>query len=325
MPRYKLVNKLLLLKSKKPMRSILVVLLTFLFFNACDDGDIITVNLEFEDDLSLCENDVDNYTVYKVRTDPEESLSLVFPRNAENDLLFNPEVSPYEVKFGINNTSVFFNYRTYNQTPEFCNTIINSDIIIREDYAAQTSTTDNVTVTATFVDSDSDGISNEDEDDNLDGDSNYLTNPLDTDGDGLPNYIDDDDDNDNVLTIDEDDNLDGDNNPFTNPKDTDNDGIFNYLEEDDDGDGVLSRLEDENENRNPADDFLNDDDNLPRYLNPDASQEFPAPSPEFRVVTYTRTVTTTFLIENLGLDIIFSDLLDYGTYTQTETFSYDNN
>jgi len=38
-------------------------------------------------------------------------------------------------------------------------------------------------------------------------------------------------------------NADGDNDPLTNPLDTDMDGIPDYLDEDDDGDGVLTRYE----------------------------------------------------------------------------------
>ena len=304
------------------MRNIFVTLFALFLMMSCNDGDIITVNIDFDDiALELCENDISNYILYKTKSDPAESLSLIFPRTTANDLIFNPEVSPYEISFDLGVTNVF-NYRTYNQEPEFCTSIPNSNIIIQEDYEAQGGT---VNVVADFTDSDDDGIPNEDEDDNLDGDNNYLTNPLDTDNDGLPNYIDQDDDNDNVLTKDEDDDGDGDGNPATGFRDTDSDGIPDYLEEDDDDDGTITRLEDEDENRNPTDDFLTDTDDLPRYRNPNTNQEFLAPSPEFRVVSYTRTIRSTFTIENLGLEIISSDFLNFGTYTTTETFTYDNN
>jgi hypothetical protein len=49
--------------------------------------------------------------------------------------------------------------------------------------------------------------------------------------------------------------LDGDDNPLTNPKDTDDDGIPDYLDTDDDEDGVLTRDEDPDQNQNPTNNF----------------------------------------------------------------------
>jgi len=74
------------------------------------------------------------------------------------------------------------------------------------------------------LDNDNDNISNEDED--LDGDGDPANDN--TDGDLLPNYLDNDDDNDGVLTKDEDTNGDGD---PTND-DSDGDGVPNYLDKD---------------------------------------------------------------------------------------------
>ena len=56
----------------------------------------------------------------------------------------------------------------------------------------------------------------------------HWDNDDDTDGNGVPNYVDTDDDGDGVLTINEDLNNDGD---PTND-DSDNDGIPNYLDSD---------------------------------------------------------------------------------------------
>ena len=87
-------------------------------------------------------------------------------------------------------------------------------------------------------------------------DSNNDTNLAydDTDSDGLPNYLDNDDDGDLVLT-----NVEY---VFTTKNasvlmDTDNDGKPNYLDNDDDGDGVLTFKEDYNGNGNPTDDDTN--------------------------------------------------------------------
>ncbi|GGI56261.1 carboxypeptidase-like regulatory domain-containing protein [Winogradskyella haliclonae] len=76
-----------------------------------------------------------------------------------------------------------------------------------------------------FEDSDSDSVPDTLED--VDGDNN-LDND-DTDGDGIPNYLDQDDDGDGINTIDED--YDGDEDPTND--DTDSDGISNYLDDND--------------------------------------------------------------------------------------------
>lgn len=57
---------------------------------------------------------------------------------------------------------------------------------------------------------------------------------IDTDGDGLPNYLDPDSDNDGIADIDE----AGDTDLDTPPRDSDMDGTPDYLEADSDGDGV---------------------------------------------------------------------------------------
>ncbi len=86
----------------------------------------------------------------------------------------------------------------------------------------------------------------------------------DTDMDGLPNYLDNDDDGDLVLTSVE--------YVFTNKNvsaliDTDNDGKPNYLDKDDDGDGVLTFMEDYNGDGNPANDDTNNN-GVVDYIDP---------------------------------------------------------
>ena len=106
------------------------------------------------------------------------------------------------------------------------------------------------------VDYDNDGAETASEDLNANG--NLADD--DTDLDGIPNFIDNDDDGDLILTNEE----------YVFPKtnailDTDNDGIPNYLDNDDDGDGVLTINEDYNRNNNPLDDDTNND-GIPDYL-----------------------------------------------------------
>jgi hypothetical protein len=320
MERYNFTNPLFLLKINSNMRC-LYILFCFVFLTACDDGDILTVELEFDSSLEICDNIISEYVVFNTRTDPNESLSLVFPRIQDNILIFNPVVTPYIRTLPIDNSSVFFNYRTYNQEPVFCNSIPNSDIVIIDDYQG---TGGSVTITTTYEDSDDDGIPNEDEgaDPNNDGD---FTDSRDTDGDGLYDYIDQDDDNDNILTCNEDDNEDGDNNPFTNFKDTDNDGVADYLEEDDDGDGTITRLEDADNNGDPRNDYLTDTPGeLARYLREDVNQPFE----DFGLKSnsYTRKFVTKFIITNLGLEIINTTPFDFGSYLRTsEPVIFDPN
>jgi gliding motility-associated-like protein len=84
--------------------------------------------------------------------------------------------------------------------------------------------------------------------------------PLDTDGDGTPNYLDIDDDGDGISTIDEDINQNSD--PMDD--DTDGDGIANYLDDDDDNDGISTWEEDEFGDA--------DNDGILDHLDPDATE-----------------------------------------------------
>jgi hypothetical protein len=99
-------------------------------------------------------------------------------------------------------------------------------------------------------DDDGDGVPNAFEDFNGDGD---LTND-DIDGDGTPNYLDNDDDGDGIPTADEAVDVNG------NPIDTDGDGDVNYLDNDDDGDGLLSNFETGDTDADGVANYLDDDD-----------------------------------------------------------------
>lgn len=108
------------------------------------------------------------------------------------------------------------------------------------------------------ADDDNDGIPNVFEDFNGDGDKEND----DTDGDGIPNYLDNDDDGDGILTQYEAVDMDG------NPADTDGDGDVDYLDNDDDGDTLLTIDEnaDPNADGNPDDALDTDSDGVPDYL-----------------------------------------------------------
>ena len=117
-----------------------------------------------------------------------------------------------------------------------------------------------LSVTDCAIDADNDLIASADED--VNNDTNLAND--DTDFDGLPNYLDNDDDGDLILT-----NVEYVFGRITNGTlsmvDTDGDTIPNYLDNDDDGDGLLTFLEDYNSNGNPADDDTNSN-GIPDYL-----------------------------------------------------------
>lgn len=290
------------------MRSYLRVFVSFiLIIFSCNDGDVIDVILEFDQVLERCgDENADNYVIYDIRTDPNESLTLLFPVNSANTAIFNPTESPTTGSFNINGTSVRFNYRKYDGDPQglICEEIPDSNVSITEDYPAMSGT---VNYTSTFVDDDNDDVPSILEDINGNGD---LTDD-DTDGDGIPNYIDTDDDGDNVPTKDEnpDPNGDGD---LSDAQNTDGEDQPDYLDADDDNDGIITRYEDENLNENLFDDFA-DGGTAPRFLDVDAAEEFV--NDEFRANSFTRTVNVQFDVINVDIEILSSTFLELGTFT----------
>ncbi|WP_370392416.1 hypothetical protein [uncultured Winogradskyella sp.] len=286
---------------------------------ACDDGDIITVNLDFDKELNRCDNNAESYYVFDLRDDPSESIGVIFPRNADNALLFQNPTPPNEpVIIPINGTTARFIYRTYNRSvdnQELCGLIQASDLVILEDYEAETGS---IEVTVTVEDDDQDGVPTIFEGRGEPDENGNYPNAQDTDGDGIPDYLDRDDDGDNVPTRDELNDDDTDTDPNTNPLDTDGDGTPDYLDPDDDGDGVNTISEDEDGNQDPRDDVNPnaENPNLAFYLNAGEPNDFgnpgANPGPNWR--DYVRIVTTSFLVKGFDLDIIRGDEYNLGDY-----------
>lgn len=299
-----------------------VFVICFLLFS-CDDGDIITAELEFGNTFKAC----GELIVYKTKTQPNESLSLqigVTEGTTINSLLetvpsttnslFVDLVNPM-ISFPTGNQ---FNYRTYNNDPTtvdiFCNDVPPSNITITQDYS---STEVSAVFTVTLEEDDNDGIPAEFED--INGNGNLDDD--DTDGDGLPNYLDDDDDGDNVRTISESPNystVDG----LANALNTDaatGDTIPDYLDPDDDGDGVLTRDEEnDSQDQDPTND-ITDNSVGSDYLNDQVSTSVPATA--YREHTIGQTFEVRLLLMGINIAILSQDELDFGILQGSATTS----
>ena len=299
------------------MRIVLCLLCVGLLLSSCNDGDVLEVGLDFDQELAFCDQSSTTYLVFDIKQDPDESLSLVFPNNTTNALIFAPEETGYEEQLEINGSSVRFNYRTYNGNPSnlLCQLVPDPTTTIINDYEASSGT---VYTTTTFQDDDEDGIPTDVEDLNLDGDNNPDTMPTDSDGDGIPDYKDADDDNDNILTRFENPNYtaaDG----LTNAQNTDlelpnGDAIPDYLDPDDDGDGIPTRYEDEDLDDNPRNDFdeASETPDTARYLDPTATATFI--NDTLVANTYRRNYTVRFNITDIDLQILSTDEIFLGNY-----------
>lgn len=312
-------------------KSLLITLLSFLCLT-CDDGDIITVEFDFDNTFRACGDIV----FYKTKTEPAESLSMrlttpvitlesLTAYTFENGDNINPVLTNPSTAFNINGSNGnTFNYRRYNTNPQgiFCNDVPPGNIQITEDQEG----TGAGTIFVFLLEDDNDGIPAEFEDENLDGDNDPSTNPTDRDGDGIPDYLDDDDDGDNVRTVSENPNYD----PVsgtTTALDTDGDGIPNYLDDDDDGDGVLTRDEEiAPQNQNPTDDITNNTVG-PDYLNPEVANQLPATA--YRAHIIQQAFEIRIEMSSLNLPNVLEEPFDFGmledaitstTRTVTPTF-----
>ncbi|KJD36274.1 hypothetical protein PW52_06695 [Tamlana sedimentorum] len=285
------------------MRKLFLYILSISLFTllSCDDGDILDFEFEFDEDFEYCEG-VSDLVLYKSKSDPSETMSLLISRYDLDDLL---DVGANDTLF-IEDEDASFTYRSYYDTSIddiFCNEIptnLNINIDETDDVLV-----DILTVLTAY---DDDDIDSDLED--LDGDGD-LTND-DTDGDGIPNYLDADDDGDNVLTADENPDPDGDGD-LSDAQDTDDDGIPDYLDDDDDDDGVLTRDEEnDSTDQNPTNDLT--DGVIPDYLNDLVKNTVPATA--YRSNTYYKSYYITLDIKEIGLSILSQDTLDFGYMTE---------
>ena len=325
MERYNFTNPLFLLKIESMIRRFYILFCLF-FLVACDDGDILTVDLVFDEELERCDNFEDSHLIYDTREDPSEALILIFPKSTANDALFTTATTEGTPEIlTINESTIRFIYRTYNReltSSDMCAIVPPIDLTIRENYESASGAT--VEVTSTYVDDDNDGVPTAFEGlTGLPDEDGIYRDSLDTDGDGIPNYLDIDDDGDNVLTINEIDNSDGDDDPTTNPMNTDadlpnGDDIPDYLDVDDDGDLIPTRLEDANGENGPGDDRVAVNGVLVQlYLNNAENTSYTFEDYNAFEKVYTRTVETTFVVKDSDVTIFRSTEINFGILTTT--------
>lgn len=282
-------------------RFLFLLILSSIFIQSCDDGDIIVRSFNFDNaELKTC-GDVGNYVFYKVNPDSKESLSL---KMEVLDSLYREEGI---VNYTLNGSTIVVDYRTYDAAlgnNYFCSSIPPTSPNVTVEYVASSGT---AVFTTTFLIEDNDGVPREYE---FAGD---------TDGDGLDDMYDFDDDGDNVPTVFELNLEDDDEDPFSNPKDTDGDGVPDFLDNDDDNDGVLTRFEDENLDLDPKND-ITDPTVGPDYLNPEVANSYEVfqHQPHEYQIFKSVQITLKDLVLVRGDEQIIIETLDMGTIENVE-------
>ncbi len=275
------------------MRKILFVLFISVLLISCDNGDVSVSSFDLEDsDLSIC-NQGETIVLYVVNnTDVNESMSLELNSDELDPEYLSLETGntiageTIELELSESNQLIYRLYDGDVGNDYFCRPVPAREPIVVDEYIA---TDGLVRITTRFNDlasdddADGDGILNIDE--GMDPDE--AANPdsethQDTDGDGTPDYLDQDDDGDNVSTRTEI-NINAENEAEDFPDaagnptpDTDGDGIPDYLDEDDDGDGVLTKYE-VNENDEDTwdrpDTYVISETGIPNYRNSEIAEE----------------------------------------------------
>lgn len=191
--------------------------------------------------FAKCDDDADGVVVFNLQV-------------AQNDLF---AANPSLVSFYSNETDAISQTNAFTNL-NYTNIAVNNEML----YANVNGEIKLVVLRVIDCNSDYDLDSLDTANEDMNADTNLAND--DTDLDGIPNFIDNDDDGDMILTDVE----------YVFARnvasalvilDTDNDGIPNYLDSDDDGDGLLTISEDYNGNNNPADDDTNAN-SIPDYM-----------------------------------------------------------
>jgi len=285
---------------------------------ACDDGDILVTEFEFDDaPIELCSGAKENeFVVFKTNRANNEAISFRF----FTDSFSTTQVTKKAILIPVDSLTNILVYRQFNIPVDnnyFCGTVPPGNIFVTEEIISIKGTAE--IKVSIFKEDDNDGVdpieesggidptADPDEDDvpnfldddssdpNVGNENMMIENGFDQDKDGIPNFLDQDDDNDNILTSAE----FPDDDPTTdNPKQSDDDGIPDYLDSDDDGDGIETKDEDTNMNGNPRDDL--NPEGVANYLNPDVSIRTP------NSASLDNTIITTFRTTIIINDLIFN-------------------
>lgn len=270
------------------MKRSFCLLLTAFLLVACDDGDLIVTDFNFENKkLQWC-GDTQRQVLFNINNDQvHEAIAFRFNLETPTPQFFSTETGQLAIPLNAENQVI---YRVFNgevETSYFCNAIPPVSPAVTEEYRSTSGGEMIITTTLqNATDHDGDGVPSERE---------GMAAERDTDEDGIPDYLDIDDDQDNILTRVEI-KVEAENTVDSYP-DSENDGIPDHLDADDDNDGVLTRNEDWNMNNNPADD--RDTDGLPYYLNPQIVDSFEVTT--FRENIISQSFRYLFTAENLTL------------------------
>jgi hypothetical protein len=282
---------------------------------ACDDGEVIVTNFDFDDlPVQSCIRetpDDDRYVFYKINPETNETLLLSFMTTEQ--IFENPGTVEIPVDGSI------FEYRRFNGVVDenyYCSPVPPTSPVAVEVVSATRGT---ISITSTIVSEEDDDVipallegalplSGPPYDDSASQDS---------DEDGIPDYKDSDDDNDNVPTESEGvEIVDGQIDSIS--RDTDGDGRFNYLDCDDDDDGVDTIQEDINGDLDPRNDTaaIGDD---PNYLVNSLSVSASPAIDTFITNRFTRTFELSIQLNNLEYTTenasLIEEFLDFGTFT----------
>ncbi len=236
--------------------------------------------------FAKCDDDTDGFVSFNLQV-------------AQNDLL---AANPTAVAFYSNETDAVSQTNALSNL-NYTNIAANTETL----YANVNGEIKTVVLRVVTCDSDYDSDSVATADEDLNTDTNLAND--DTDLDGIPNFIDNDDDGDLILTS-----VEYVFNRSANAAlallDTDNDGIANYLDNDDDGDNVLTINEDYNNNNNPADDDTNAN-SIPDFLENAVALGVNIFDIKKSVTIFPNPVSTVLNIENKSNEMI-SNIAIYG-------------
>ncbi|GAK95102.1 hypothetical protein JCM19298_879 [Nonlabens ulvanivorans] len=272
----------------------------------CDDGDLILEDLDFESStVQACDipedDDISDYLFYMINDTETISLQL---STTDNILSTQATYGPYSL---ITNDLEYRKLSDAAGSDYYCNDIPPSSPTTLQTFIGEDG---DVYITTSIEEEDNDGISAVDE---------GIATLQDTDMDGLPDYIDEDDDGDNVLTINEGINL----TDLSLSQDTDGDGTPDYLDNDDDGDGILTIQEDLNRDLSPANDRLLVGTDLQPYYLINSTQTASPAIDSFIPHEYSNTASLDIAIEDLNATSDSREIIiafyEFGTFVRTVT------